>query len=1043
MDIGGWAFKNNKLVYFLVAVLIAGGILSAYNMSKLEDPEIKVKQAMVITTYPGASAHQVELEVTDVLEKQIRSMGQIDNIESFSMNDMSLIQVELLSIVPNEETEQMWDLLRRRVADVKSQLPKGASEPMVRDDFGNVFGMFYAITGDGLPEKELTKYAELIKRELSVVDGVERVNIYGRRSECINIKLKSDRMATLGVLPLEVLQTLNGQNDVNYTGYFDAGDHRIRVTVDDRFQSAENIKQMIIQGHTKDQLRLCDIAEVEEDYAEPVRNQLFRDGEEALGILVAATSGTDILKVGDAVEKRLDELRKNRLPVGVDCQKVFYQPERVSASLSTFVINLIESVLIVVVILMFSMGFKSGMIIGISLVITVLGSFLFLSSTGGTMQRVSLAAFILAMGMLVDNAIVIIDGILIDLKMGKPRAEALTNIGKRTGMPLLGATLIAIMAFLPIYLSPDTTGYYVRDLFIVLAVSLLLSWVLALVHVPLMAGAYLHPKVENNGSGEPTYEGKAYAALRKVLFWSLKHRLISIGIMVGLLILSLSGYGKMRHGFFPDMSYDQLYMEYKLPEGYNYTRVKHDLDEISEYLKTRDEITHITMSLGGSAGRYCLVRSVPNPSLAYGELILDFKSPEDLVANIDEIQAEVSKRYPYAYVRLKRYNLMYKKYPIEAQFSGPDPAVLHALADTARAIMAAEPSLRLITDSWEPQIPVITIKFDQEAARALGISRANVSHSVLTAAGGMPVGAFYDGKDKYSINVKCVDADGNPIDDITNAQIFTTLPQLSSIFSDENIVALRSNKIDTDELVEQIMGNTPLRQICKGVDIEWEDPIIPRYNNQRVERVQCTPIPGLETEAARKTVADKIEAIALPDGYELTWIGEKAASSKSMKYLFKNFPLAIILMIAILIMLFKGYRKPAIIFSCLPFIMIGVISTMLITGKTFNFVAIVGTLGLMGMLIKNGIVLMDEITAQLSQGKDPIKALIDSSQSRFRPVLLASLTTILGMIPLIPDDMFGSLAAAIMGGLLVGTVITLVLIPILYALVYKIKVTEK
>ena len=1045
IDISKWAFENKKLIYFLIAVLIVGGAYSSYEMSKLEDPEVTVKVAMVVTTYPGASAHQVELEVTDVLEKNIRTMGNIDNVESYSYNDLSLIQVELKTTVKEADVEQCWDLLRRKVANAQAELPEGAATPLVKDDFGNVYGMFYALTGDGLQDRELSDYAELIKREVSELDGVERVDLYGKREECINISLLQDRMANLGVKPAEVLATLNGQNKTTYTGYYDNGDNRIRVTVSDKFKTVEDIGRMLIQGHDDDQLRLSDIARIEKDYENPTRNELFYDRQRAMGILIAASSGSDIIKIGKRVEQKLDELKAERLPTGVECHKVFYQPERVSGSLGTFILNLIESVIIVVVILMITMGFKSGVIIGISLVVTVFGSFLFLYFVDGTMQRVSLASFVLAMGMLVDNAIVIIDGILVDLKAGKSRMEAMTAIGRQTAMPLLGATLIAIIAFLPIFMSPDTAGVYTRDLFIVLAVSLLLSWVLALVHVPLMANRILHPEVSKEASttGKRVYEGKIYAVLRSLLRFSLAHRWSFVFAMVALVALSAFSYRFMKQGFFPDMVYDQLYMEYKLPEGTNYTRVTRDLEEIEAYLKTRPEVTHVTASVGGTPGRYNLVRNIANPSLAYGELIIDFTSPDALVDNMPEIQQYLSSRYPDAYVKLNRYNLMFKKYPIEAQFTGPDPVVLHQLADSARSIMESCPDVYLITTDWEPQIPVLTIEYDQPTARAIGLSRNDVSLSLLSATSGIPIGSFHEGIHRDNIYLRCLDEQGRPIEDLDNTQIFSSFPSLNGLLTQEMMMKLKTGTLSKDELVETLMGTTPLKQISKRIDVQWEDPVVPRYNGQRSQRVQCSPVPGIETEKARQSIAAQIEQIPLPDGYKLQWQGERNASTKSMQYLFKNFPFAIILMISILIMLFKDYRKPIIIFCCIPLVFVGVVAVMLLTGKTFNFVAIVGTLGLIGMIIKNGIVLMDEITLQISQGVEPVTALIDSSQSRLRPVMMASLTTILGMIPLLPDAMFGSLAASIMGGLLFGTLITLLFIPILYALFFHIKKTDK
>lgn len=1040
INISQWAFRNRNLIYFFIAVLVVGGILSCYQMSKLEDPEVKVKLAMVVTTYPGASAHQVELEVTDVLEKSIRTMGDIDNIESYSYNDLSLIQVELLSTVSDEKVEQHWDILRRKVNDAKASLPSGVSPPLVKDDFGNVFGMFYALTGDGMNDRELSDYAELIKREVNGMDGVDRVDLYGKRPECINISLLQDRMANLGVKPLEVLSTLNGQNQTSYTGYYNNGDNRIRVTVSDKFKTVEDIGNMLIQGHDDDQLRLRDIARIEKGYEEPTRNELFYDGNRSIGILVAVSGNADIIKVGAEVERAMQQLQDTRFPAGVEIHKVFNQPERVGDSLGTFAINLIESIIIVIAVLMLTMGFKSGLIIGYSLLITVCGSFLFLHYMDGTLQRVSLGAFILAMGMLVDNAIVIIDGILVDLKAGKPRMEAMTAIGRQTAMPLLGATLIAIIAFLPIFLSPDTAGVYVRDLFIVLAVSLLLSWVLALVHVPLMANRRLFPKVEKKEDGKRVYEGKIYATLRIILNYGLKHRWGSVCAMVALLILSGIGYTFMKQGFFPDMVYDQLYMEYKLPEGTDSKKVAKDLQEIEAYLKTREEITHVTTSIGGTPGRYNLVRSIANPSLSYGELIIDFTSSDALEENMDAIQQYLTTHYPDAYVKLKRYNLMYKKYPIEAQFLGPDPAVLHRLADSARIIMERTPEVCLITTDWNPDVPVLTVEYDQPAARALGLSRNDVSISLLTATGGIPIGTFYEGIHKDNIYLKSVNEQGKPIEDLNNTQIFSQLPSINGLMDKEFLVKLQSGNFDRNEIVETLMGSTPLQQISKRIDVRWEPSVVPRYNGQRSQRVQCSPAPGIETEYARQAIAEQIEAIQLPEGYSLQWQGERKASTQSMKYLFQNFPLAIVLMIAILIMLFKDYRKPIIILCCLPFVIVGVVIVMLLTGKVFNFVAIVGTLGLMGMLIKNGIVLMDEITLQISQGVEPVTALIDSSQSRLRPVMMASLTTILGMIPLLPDAMFGSLAASIMGGLLFATVITLFFIPVLYALFFKIKV---
>ena len=1034
MNISKWALNRGVLINAFVAVLIIGGLWAFTQMPKLEDPAVRVKQALVVATYPGASAHQVELELTDPIEKSIRQMPGIDHIESSSYADMTIITVELHPTVKDDELEQQWDLLRRKVENIKPSLPKGSQVMTVADDFGDVYGMFYALTGDGLSDRQLSDYAELIKREVLAIDGVTRVDIYGKRQECININLKEEKMANLGVLPTEVIQTLNGQNATSYAGYYDNGTRRIRVTVDDKFRSVEDIANMLIAGHDDDQLRIRDIADVSKGYEKVTRNAMLRDGERALGISIACSSSHDILKVGEKVEEKLGQLAE-RMPVGVEYNKVFFQPERVSDSLYTFLINLLESVVIVVVVLIFFMGFKSGVILGMSLAVIVFGSFLVLNGFDGTLQRVSLAAFILAMGMLVDNAIVIVDGILVDLRSGKPRAEALTSIGRKTAMPLLGATLIAILAFMPIFLSPDTSGVYVRDLFIVIAVSLLLSWLLALTHVPLMANRLLHPKVSE---GE-AYKGKAYDMLDKVMGICLRHRLMVVGAAVVLLVGSMSCYPFLQQSFFPDMEYDQLYIEYKLPEGYNSTQVENDLEQMRKMLMQCKDVTHVTTSIGGTPSRYNLVRSIATPSLAYGELIVDFTSPETLVEHLDSMQRTLNDRFPDAYIKIKRYNLMYKKYPIEICFNGPDPQVLHQLTDSAMAIVRNSDKVCLPTSDWEPQVPVLTVDYNQQAARTSGLSRGDVALSLMSYTDGIPVGTFYDGIHPENIYVKCHTDKGEEVENLDRVNVFGMMPNVGNVFNRSTVQKLMSGRLDKDDVIRQVTSTTPLSQVSKGIDIRWEEPVVVRYNGQRQQRLQCSPAPGVSTESARQSIAKTIESISLPEGYSLSWEGEYKASTQSKQYLFKGFPLSVVMMLLILIMLFNDFRRPAIIFSCIPLVVVGVFPSVLLSGKDFGFVAIVGILGLIGMMIKNGIVLIDEISLQISQGKPLDRALIDSSKSRLLPVMMASLTTILGMIPLISDSLFGSLAVTIMGGLAAGTIIILIFIPVLYSLMYKSK----
>jgi multidrug efflux pump subunit AcrB len=954
------------------------------------------------------------------------------------MNDVSVIHVNLETVVPADEIEQHWDILRRRVGDARGALPEGAGEPVVIDDFGDVFGMFYAMTSDGFSDREMGDYAELVKREIQDIDGVARVNIFGQREECVNIELQEEEMAHMGVHPAEVLLTLNGQNQTIYPGDHESDGFRARLSVNDRYKTVADIEELLLQGHESDQLRLKDIARVSRGYEDPPRARMFHDGQVALGISIAARGGTDITKLGRQVEATIARLQAERVPAGIDFHKVFFQPERVSEAIDAFLKNLVEAMVIVIVVLMLTMGLRAGLIICTNLVIIVCASFTLLNLLDGTLQRVSLGALIVALGMLVDDAIVVIDRVQVDLKRGVPRDEALRTIGRRTAMPLLGATTIAVLAFLPIVLSPDMAGTYVRDLFIVLAVSLMSSWVLALTHVPIHAARALVTRVE----GRDPFDNGFYRAQRRVLSWTLRHRWVTMAIAVSLVAVGGICYRSLPREFFPDMSYDQCFIEYRLPAGAHPSRVEADVKEIERWLMQRPEVRHVTVALGATPARYNLVRSITLPSLSYGELIVDFADPASLVANAREIQEYLTEYYPQAHARLKRYNLMYKLYPIEVQFNGPDPAVLKRLAAATEDIMREEPRAMLACRDWEPETPLLEVDYRQPVARGLGLSRRDVGISLLAAAGGIPTGFFHEGTHRQNIYLKCVDRDGNPVNGIRNTPVFSTAPSLAALAGDDIRELIAAAARPAEGLIELATRTIPLEQATGGVTLKWEDPLVIRYNGQRAIRARCEPAYGHNAEETRQALATRVEALPLPPGYTMQWEGEHAASSSAVKYLFQYLPLAILLMIAILIALFKDYRKPAIIFCCVPLLMVGVILGNWIAGTTFGFVAIVGVLGLIGMMARNGIVLVDEIHAQISAGVEPVKALLDSSASRFRPVMMASLCTILGMIPLVTDELFGALAVTIMGGLLVGTLVTLLVIPTIYAIFFGIKTTK-
>lgn len=1036
MDISSFALKNKTLIITCLIALVVGGIFAYGNMSKLEDPEIKVKVAVVAAVYPGASAHEVELEVTSPVEKAIRTMPSVGDIESKSSNDMAVITVSLKTTVPDEEFQQEWDLLRRKMNDLAPSLPPSA-RLIVMDDYGDVYGMFYAITGDGYEPRELSRYADLAVREISNMEGISKAMAYGKLQPCVNVYMAQDRMANLGVHPAEVLLTLNSQSSTVYSGYFESGDKRLKIGLDGELRNIEDLKNLIIRGHEKDLLKLSDVADIYYDYQKPVRNSMRYDSAPAIGLLISAEQGTDIIKLGKQVDRKLQEMQSTVLPAGIGFHKVFFQPEIVENAINTFIINLIESVAIVIMLLMLTMGFRSGVIIAVSLIVIVFSSFFVLDMFDGTLQRVSLGSFIVAMGILVDNAIVIVDGILVDMKRGIPKPECLTNIGRKTAMPLLGATLIAILAFFPIFMSPDMAGSYVRDLFIVMAVSLLLSWILALTHVPIHAGYSLKAKA-GDGTGDP-FDTPLYRRFRKAIEFVLGYKWAAIGIAAVLVLASVWCYRYIPQMFFPDMSYDQLYIEYRMPDGTGRDKVERDLMEMEEYLRGNDNVNHITASIGGTPGRYCLVRAIADPSLSYGELIVSFHDADLMRKSIPELQKELTEMFPQTYVRVKQYNLMYSKYPIEAVFTGPDPAVLKSLAAQAKDIMEKNEATWLVTDNWSAMEPSVIIDYNQIEARMAGISRSDAGLSVLAASEGIPCGTITEGEDRLTVYIRSTGPDGMPVEDISDAPVWSMTPSLGGTDMTETLQAIQAGIITQEDIIGAIVSPVPLSTVSDGIRLEWEDYSICRRNGQRAIKAQCNNTSGYTAAQARDAILDEIEAIELPQGYSLSWLGEYNASRQSTQYLFKFFPVSIVLMLLIMIALFKDLKKPLIIILCLPVVAIGIVFGMLASGKGFGFVAIVGCLGIIGMMIKNGIVLIDEIDRRLGMGIEPYKALVDSTLTRIRPVMMASMTTVLGMAPLLADPLFGSLAVTIMGGLTVGTVIILVFLPVLYSIFFRIK----
>ena len=1028
----------------IVGILIAG-VLAFIAMPKLEDPAIAVKQAMVIVPYPGADAHEVELKVAQVMEDELRALPDIKKIGTECQNGLAMFTVEFKMTVLMKDLEQHFDLLRRKVNDTRQKLPQDCYDPIVVDDMMDVYGIFYALTADGYSYPEMYKYARLLRRELLGVKGVKRINIGGNRDEVIDITLSKEMIARNGLIPARIMMALQSAGKTVNAGAYLAGNDKIRLSVGEAIENEDDIRDLYIATVDGKTIRLGDVAKIERTYAEPQRNGFFVDGKPALAICIAMEEDAIVPDVGKAVDARLAEVME-QLPVGMEMEKIFFQPDKVDEAITSFMLNLLESILIVILVLVFTMGFRSGVIIGFGLILTIAVSFPILLCCGTTLQRISLGAFIVAMGMLVDNAIVIMDGILIDKKRGLPPKTYLYRIGNNTAMPLLGATIIAASTFLSVYLSPDSAGEYAHDLFLVLCVSLLSSWVLALIQVPMCAKSWLPAREKKAEKGGEVMNSPVHRFVRRTVSLLIAHKKKTITVAVMVLLLCAFGMTKVKNLFFPDFDYKQFVVEYFLPAQTDPDKVRHDLLEMTELLHQNPAVERVTASMGSAPARYCLVRPMTSGGDCYGELLVDCKDYATIVEQIPVIRKQLREKYPDAYIRLRKYNFsIATSHTVEVEYTGPDPAVLRSLSAQTEEIMRRCPYVDpySVQNNWKPKGKTFIAEYVQQDALRAGIERSDVGNALLAATDGMPVGVLADNDRMVLINLLVRNADGSRITDLNDIPVWS---MMNVRFSDEDVQRLMTGALGMEELQDRMFRSMPLSNVARNIRLDWDENVVCRRNGSRAIEAECDPDYELFDATPAKVMADikdEVDAIPLPDGYTRRWVGEIELQNDAMSNVLRYIPLTVFLILIILLLLFNSWKKVILILLCIPFVFCGITPALFLCRQPFTFMAIIGMIGLIGMMVKNAIVLVDEINRLIvEEGRQPYYAVVDATVSRVRPVLMASLTTIVGMIPLVADPMFGSMAITIMGGLTVGTIITLILLPLFYTAFFHVRKPE-
>lgn len=1016
MDLARFSIKNRLLIYTLTIIAIIYGFVTYEKMGKLQDPEFTIKDALVITNYPGASATEVEKEITNRLEEALQELSFIKKINAKSSTGQSLIIVSMKDKYDKKTLPQIWDQLRKKISDTQSSLPPRASSTIINDDFGDVYGVVYAIYGNEYSYDELKDYVDFLKKELILVEGVGKIDTYGEQKRAIYVQLNLEQMAKLGIGKDKIVQELYLKNLIPNFGKVNIGQEFIPIKPNSSINNVQDISNIIIKGsNTTSQIFLKDIATVKDGYMDPPSNMLQYDGHNAIALGISTISGGNVVAMGKKLDVKLAELEKEK-PLGIDIGIIAHQAKSVEKAIDSFIDNLIQAVGIVIAVLLLFMGLRSGLIIGFVLVVTILGSFIFMPMMDVMLERISLGALIIALGMLVDNAIVVVDGILARIEKGMDKIEAASEVVRQTAIPLLAATAVAILAFGSIGLSEDATGEFTISLFLVILVSLGLSWVTAMTLTPILAVQFLKPS-KNAGENKEQYTSFIYRIYGKTLKFAMNQRYLIVLLAIIVFSIALANFKYIKQNFFPDSSRPQIFMDYILPQGTSIHSTKTYMDEITKDIKDIEGIEHISTFIGQGGLRFILTYSPEHPNGAYGQMLIDLSDFQLATKVIQEIQTRVQQKYPDINVFGKKFLLgPGNGGKVQAKIFGKDLDKIREYEAQVLSIFRSEPLAKGIRSDWRERVKVIRPVIDDEKANLNGITRDAIANTILDNFEGRMVGVYREKTELIPIILRSQQKDRDNIKHIENLQIYSPV---------------------TNKMI-------PLRQIVSSFQTEFIDDIIYTYNRKRALTIHADPKEGYLPNDLLFKIKDKVEAIDFEEGYYVAWHGEYKNSRDGQRPIVESLPLFFTLMFLIVLGLFNSVKKTLIIWLTVPFALIGVVVGLLSMNSVFGFMSMLGFLSLSGMLIKNAIVLIDEITLENEVKKKPIQeAIYHSGLNRLRAVAMAALTTALGMVPLMFDVFFSSMAIVIIFGLVVATVLTMILVPVYYSIFYKApKVTD-
>jgi multidrug efflux pump subunit AcrB len=1025
MNPGVFSVKNDRVVFVAMALVLAGGVVAYRELGRLEDPEFTIKEALIVTPYPGASAEEVALEVTNPIETACQQLGQLKGVESESSRGRSVVKAIVRDRYDRNRIPQVWDELRRKINDVQPQLPPSVrGNSMVIDDFGDVYGIFLAITGDGFTYPELRRYVDFLRRELLLVGNVKKVELFGEQQEQVFLEISRQRLARLGMNEEQIYRLLQAKNVAADGGRVRVGDEHLALDPEGGFRSPDDMLEIVIgSDRSGRQLTLRDVAELERGYSDPPRRILRFDGKPAIGIGISTAQGGNVVRLGEGVRQKLKELEPYQ-PIGVEIGEINFQPEAVTEATSDFIFNLAKAVTIVVVVLLITMGRKTGIIIGLVLFLTIVATFLVMHLKGDLlMERISLGALIIALCMLTDNAIIVIEGVKVRIESGEDNLEVVRDVVAENQWPLFGATAIGVLAFAAIALSEDRTGEYCNSLFWVILIALSLSWVSSVTVTPLLGCLFFKPLARGSAAPADPYGGFLFQTYRRILTLALRFRwAVVVACVVGL-VAAVYGFWAVDRSFFPPATRPQFMVDVFLPAGMHIRDTEAFAEKVEGFIKAQPGVTHVTSFVGGGGLRFLLVYSPESENRAYVQFLVDVDDHRKIDELLDTIQKQLDEEHPNANAVAKKFLLG----PgaggrIQARIRGPDAAKLRKLADQVKKVLDDDGGAKGVRHDWREPEKVIRPTLFEAQARRNGLTRVDVAQALETGFEGRTVG-FYREPGHAGTGTG------------TYPQETRLLPIVARrpLAERNDVEAIKSMQIWSPVAARMI----PLSQIVSAVEIGWEDPVVVRQDRFPTVTVHADPRSELPSQLFER-VRSKIEAIELPSGYTLEWGGEYEDSRDARRALARPLPFFLALMVFIVVCLFNSIRTTLLIWLIMPLAIIGVTTGLLLTGKPFGFMALLGVLSLGGELIKNQIVVLSKILTEIDKGKAPYEAILDGGTSKARPVSMVVFTTVLGMIPLLKDPFFGAMAVCIMFGLSFAVVLSLIVTPVLYAIFFGV-----